>query len=141
MAKITVRVCTGCRQEKDSSEYGKAAREPDGTNRQCKTCRRSAVSRSRLKKGYDPVYNRASSLKTRYGISLEQYRAQLAYQCGMCAICGTHDGRLVVDHCHATGRNRGLLCAACNLALGKFNDSTESLAMGIVYLKGGEFHG
>lgn len=40
-----------------------------------------------------------------------------------------------VDHCHETGKIRGLLCNDCNIALGKFNDSVEKLQRAIYYLR------
>lgn len=53
----------------------------------------------------------------------EQIRiAQLEHQGGRCALCDLpvppeHRHKLVVDHCHTTGRVRGLLCCACNMAM------------------------
>jgi len=62
-------------------------------------------------------------LKKTYGITVEQYDRMLAEQGGGCAVCGrTNNSKrmtyLSVDHCHATGKVRGLLCNACNVALG-----------------------
>jgi hypothetical protein len=42
---------------------------------------------------------------------------------------------LAVDHCHTTGKIRGLLCSKCNPALGAFNDNIEILNSAIKYLK------
>jgi Recombination endonuclease VII len=54
----------------------------------------------------------------------------------VCEICG-EGGALVVDHCHLTGRVRGLLCARhCNLMLGHARDNTTVLARAIEYLAG-----
>jgi hypothetical protein len=58
-----------------------------------------------------------------------------------CAICNTHESdfsrnqQLVVDHCHSTGRIRGLLCYRCNLGLGNFQDSLDMLLKAVEYLK------
>jgi hypothetical protein len=52
-----------------------------------------------------------------------------------CAICKCTEGRLVLDHCHLTGKWRGLLCDDCNHGLGKFKDSVENLQGAIDYLK------
>ena len=77
----------------------------------------------------------------KYGIDASGYDAMLEQQGGKCAICGSCDcgdrrgGRFHVDHCHATGVTRGLLCAHCNLGLGKFKDSIKSLERAIEYLK------
>lgn len=58
-------------------------------------------------------------------------------QNGICAICGSppSDKRLAVDHCHTTGKIRGLLCSSCNCALGLFKDNTELLDRAAGYLK------
>lgn|SRR5262245_9040289 len=64
---------------------------------------------------------RGYSLKYNYGITAEDFDAMLAAQEGKCAGCGAvFEGacRAVVDHCHATGKVRGLLCHGCNLTVG-----------------------
>lgn len=75
----------------------------------------------------------------RYGLTLEDYVQKLAEQHGRCALCGcepdtTRRHDFAVDHCHATGRIRGLLCRRCNVGLGHFEDSPELLANAIAYL-------
>lgn len=56
-------------------------------------------------------------------------------QRGECAICGTApDHSLNVDHCHQTQQVRGLLCRACNLALGLFQDDCERMFRAIRYV-------
>ena len=79
---------------------------------------------------------RRSYLKHLYGISLEQYNAMWAQQGGACAICERRPGRtLAVDHCHATGIVRGLLCAKCNAGLGCYDDESSLMLKAIAYLK------
>jgi hypothetical protein len=64
-------------------------------------------------------------LKQRYGISLTDWNDLFHKQAGCCAICGKHqselNGGLVTDHCHSSGRVRGLLCNSCNVKLGQSN--------------------
>ncbi len=77
-------------------------------------------------------------LRNRYGITVETYNNLLEKQNHVCAICfqkPKHRKRLAVDHCHGTGKIRGLLCMDCNLALGLMKDSTEMLDNCIKYLK------
>ena len=59
-----------------------------------------------------------------------------ALQDGKCAICGKRDElrRLALDHCHKTGKLRGLLCMQCNTGLGQFRDDTNLLQKAITYL-------
>lgn len=73
----------------------------------------------------------------------DDYQAMLDAQGGKCKICGTSDGgtvangkpgRFRIDHCHATGRVRGLLCHSCNAGLGHFKDRIETLEAAIAYL-------
>lgn len=80
---------------------------------------------------------RRAYLSRTYGISLEEFEAQLAFQGGRCAICGggTSKRWLAVDHNHKNGRLRGLLCWRCNGGLAKFMDKPENLARATEYLK------
>lgn len=83
-------------------------------------------------------YNKGWRLKKLYGITLAQFDEMLVEQLGVCAICKrvNADGkRLAVDHDHATGKIRGLLCQKCNGALGSFNDSTDTLIEAVNYLR------
>lgn len=74
------------------------------------------------------------------GLTPEDYYAMLAAQGGVCAICrASHPGQKdnsswAVDHDHATGKVRGLLCHACNLGLGMLKDSPEVLTKALAYL-------
>lgn len=77
--------------------------------------------------------NKASHLKRTYGISISDYEAMVAANNGRCAIC-SEEADLCVDHCHDTGRIRGLLCRSCNKALGIFKDSPDLLAAAKEYL-------
>jgi hypothetical protein len=83
-------------------------------------------------------------LKLTYGIDINFYYEMLASQNHKCAICGKEEtfynrlGRkisLAVDHCHKTGKIRGLLCAHCNKSIGAFGESIDVLQSAIDYLK------
>lgn len=83
-------------------------------------------------------------LRKTYGLSVEDYKRMLADQKDECKICKgegflmgeSHKMKLVVDHCHSTGKVRGLLCHNCNRALGLMHDDTEVLLNAIKYLEG-----
>lgn|SRR3990167_817816 len=88
-----------------------------------------------------PYKWRAAQLQKRYGLTLDQYQQMAAHQHGRCAICdtvpqgkGKKSGTLHVDHDHATGVTRGLLCDRCNRAIGLFGDSSIVLTKAAMYL-------
>ena len=86
--------------------------------------------------------NRDSSLKKRYGISLEDYEMMLVTQNSCCAICEILEADYIrrkgrnfdVDHCHTTGKVRGLLCYRCNVVLGFLEERKELLESIDIYL-------
>jgi hypothetical protein len=83
---------------------------------------------------------RNTYLKRTYGITLSDYQALLEAQGSACAICGGQDphGRsLAVDHCHDTGRVRGLLCDPCNRCVGLLGDRSDVAKAMSRYLEGG----
>ncbi len=94
---------------------------------------------------YDKAWKKANPkkwasyvMKRRYGITHEERDTLLASQGGVCAICKTKDvKRWHVDHCHSTGRVRGILCHNCNVGLGHFRDQPRLLTRAIDYLKKG----
>ncbi len=77
-------------------------------------------------------------LRGKYGITLDDYNEMFIKQDGKCAICGNHQSEikttLVVDHCHSTGKIRGLLCGNCNRGIGMLNHDIENLRCAILYL-------
>lgn len=75
----------------------------------------------------------------RYGLTEADYDRMLGEQGGACAACKGRSGqRLQVDHCHETGRIRGLLCGNCNSALGHAKDDIKRLTALISYLESSE---
>lgn len=69
-----------------------------------------------------------------YGITSERYAQMKAEQSDACAIC-LRERALVIDHSHATGVVRGLLCRECNAGLGLFRDNPDALERASAYLK------
>ena len=75
-------------------------------------------------------------LRRAYGLTLEEFDFLIAAQAGECAICAKVDGeRLHVDHDHATGRVRGLLCGNCNRAMGLFHEDARRFEAAGSYLR------
>lgn len=112
----------------------------DGRYSICKTCKQAGTMRWReAKKSEYNTYmreyrtthpekyelGRTRSLRNRYGLTQAQYDGLLAKQGGTCALCPAKPVKrlLHVDHCHATGINRGLLCASHNRSIAILDDS------------------
>lgn len=81
-------------------------------------------------------YRAKANLKRLYGITLDDYQVLLDEQGGVCAICKRTRGirKLHVDHDHDTGIVRGLLCHACNTALGLLGEDPAILSAALEYL-------
>jgi Recombination endonuclease VII len=95
----------------------------------------TADYRRRLAANPDLTWER--SLRKYHNMSRAEYDAILAEQGGVCAACQAPPSsqRLQVDHCHRSGKRRGLLCGYCNRALAQVDDSIERLRLLIAYLE------
>lgn len=81
----------------------------------------------------------AQSIKKRCGLTIDEYDRVYDQQKGKCRICGVQKeryakDRLVVDHCHQTGKFRALLCGKCNCAIGMLGKDEQILQNAIAYL-------
>lgn len=85
----------------------------------------------------NPEQHRFHKLKQMYGVSKEEVLHRVEEQGGRCAICRSKFIALKfhLDHNHRTGEARGLLCAGCNVGLGRFRDDPKVLARAVFYLK------
>lgn len=80
---------------------------------------------------------RAKEVVERYGVTVEYVEKALELQNFRCCICDTDiTTKYNIDHCHTSGKYRGLLCMKCNTGLGMFSDNVEVLDNAIKYLKG-----
>ena len=97
----------------------------------------------------NPDKYREKSLMRQFGIGIKEYDIMLKSQNGVCDICSSPESainphtkkarNMAVDHCHKTGKIRGLLCSLCNSAIGNFDDDIDRLRAAIQYLvKGAE---
>lgn len=109
-------------------------------------CLRCEAARTQSWRDQNPAAYKTSSkrasLKKKFGLSLEEWDRRKRQQDDRCIICrslfgveSNKDTRACVDHCHATGKIRALLCGRCNLGLGKFRDNPETLRKAASYLE------
>ena len=142
------RVCRKCNQylpwkmfsKKSSKRYGKTQTELNKIRQpRCKTC--AAEDTKLWKEAQAPERLKDLYYKRMYGLSLEEFQERWDTQNGLCLLCTralqkSHlcGDSVVVDHCHATGKIRGLLCNECNRGLGYFKDNVMTLKNAIKYL-------
>ena len=132
-----VKKCSKCKETKDVSQFNKRVNRATGIQSQCKAC----ISASKV---YDPEKSRQWLLK-KYGINQEIFDELLNSQNNSCAICKVHindaykdasrKAQLCVDHCHTTGKVRGLLCDKCNRGIGLLQDNLSILKNAVIYLE------
>ena len=144
-----IKTCRKCGQEKPLSQFSLSRKATETQNAvyrsDCKVCCSAQAMqwfRDHPERQYES--RRANSLRTFYGLSIAEYDALLAAQGDTCAICGLDEAaahgrtgkqfKLSVDHDHATGRVRGILCQRCNRAIGMLGDNPEILQKAIAYL-------
>ena len=142
--------CTKCNQIKTVTEFNKAKKNKDGLNTRCRSCN-NAYSREwaqKNKKRHSNNYQnwRKNNLEhandldrlRSYGLPKGRYTKILTLQKNCCAICKTNTPApkktFCVDHCHKTGKVRGLLCLNCNTMLGHAKDDVERLKAAIKFL-------
>jgi hypothetical protein len=137
-------------------DFYKDNRNKDGAMSVCKKCHCKAVAkrqkdnpekhyrkqiewRKKNNKRYREIQkdsDRRYRLRTLYDITPEQYLEMALAQDYKCANPGCRkEAELVIDHCHKTGKVRGLLCRECNLLLGQAKDSPEILLGAMQYLE------
>lgn len=111
-----------------------------GRRRKCKSCRDKVWEENRRREGLDPEILRHRLFRKE---GSEEAKIFLERVFGTCEICGKSEkpiegikaAKLCVDHCHTTGKIRGILCRGCNTALGSFRDNLESLRSAVKYLE------
>jgi len=135
--------CTKCGEMKPLSAFDKNRDGRPYLHSACRTCRSAAAYQWWLDNKDRAADTRRRRELAGYGMTVEEYDDLLARQDGHCGICeavdaGADHKRLPVDHDHATGRVRGLLCHRCNRALGLLGDDIDLLRKAIKYLEGAE---
>jgi hypothetical protein len=142
--QIDPRVCKTCGEAKPLTEYYMhKGRDPQGLAKypatSCKLCiikKEQAKYRANPNKKIRGDWSR--NIWQRFGLKAADYTEMLRKQGGVCAIClGPQQAnkRMAVDHCHKTGKIRGLLCTLCNSAIGKLKDDPVMIQRALDYLK------
>lgn len=132
-------ICATCGIEKHNDCFEKQKNRPN-PRKTCKTCRYSKRDRQKERERHraymrerrksDPATVRKNWERSVYGAAKEDICIE------SCMICGSIE-RLCIDHDHATGEIRGILCSKCNSGLGMFRDSVCLLEKAASYLKDG----
>jgi hypothetical protein len=127
------RQCKLCQEWKMKSEFqtGKAPDNRIVISSYCLPCASKVGMSNRIKK-YGSL--RAYWLMRRYNLTLDEFEKMRQQFNGNCAICRSCDA-VVVDHCHESGRVRGILCQKCNLALGAIGDTEAHVKNLLSYLQ------
>ncbi|MFF1813159.1 endonuclease VII domain-containing protein [Streptomyces sp. NPDC058251] len=113
--------CRGCGEIKPHSEWHRNASASDGLATCCKACK--------------VIRGREGHLKRQYGMTGAERDEMIASHMGLCVIC-LKAPAVHVDHCHETGRVRGVLCFNCNSAIGKLGDDPDAVRRAAAYLEG-----
>jgi len=143
-----MKTCTGCGETRSVDEFYRHRRSRDGRQARCKECQKAYTYewrsrnpekiREATRKRYESR-GRELQYQRLYGIGEAEVSRLREAQGDRCAICGRHGAEsyngLHVDHCHGTGRVRGLLCHFCNTAIGKFDDNPALLRRAADYLE------
>lgn len=123
--------CSSCNIEKDVSEFTVRLRSSDGLRNRCKECDNQA-KKIYVKK--NPNQRFLARLRQKYGLNPNEYQEMLEKQDYKCKICNKVK-KLVIDHCHESGKIRSLLCPQCNTGIGMFFESEQFLLNAIDYLR------
>ncbi len=144
--------CKDCAEWKEDSEFNVKRYKSGhvGLRSYCKNCsgnqRTEWRKRSPKDNNRNKEYNKAHAQEIRgkkflkywpggtWQDALVAWDRLFEVQHGKCAICNKTKKLLHVDHCHETGKVRGLLCYNCNNGLGRFKDNIEFLKTAINYL-------
>jgi hypothetical protein len=131
--------CGLCSSLKPLEEFYRRSASKDGRSYRCKDCSNANNSewmKAKPKEERQKIYFERD-LQRKFGISTEVYNAVFLAQEGVCAICkqpNPNRNRLAVDHNHATGEVRGLLCGPCNMLLHRIENDPDWANKAFSYL-------
>jgi hypothetical protein len=135
--------CRICKEMKPIDCFFKSQYLMEGRSVRCKKCDMEALKKYRAKSDKWKETAKWRRLQRLYGITKEDYLYFLEKQKGRCAICkridsghsGTSEDMFHVDHCHKTGRVRGLLCYNYNIGIGYLRDDPSIMISAANYIR------
>lgn len=138
LAARGLKTCSHCKEVKSVEDFDKSRDKGDGRTNNCKSCCsvKAREYRARLTQEEKTRRMIIGHRRHRYGLEPEDFDQIKLNQQNKCVICcEVFDGPPHVDHCHKTGKVRGLLCRFCNQGLGQFKDSPERLLAAVAYIQ------
>jgi len=142
-----MKFCTKCKVLKSFDNFYRDKTTKDGFHPHCKSHKRKSAD-PKIKSEYDKNYRQKNNIRKKanaYKITQEELLVLIKNCNNLCCICKKPETAinpktkkiqaLAIDHCHVTGKVRGLLCANCNRALGLFKDDIQTLKNAIAYLE------
>ena len=115
-----MKTCRKCKISKEIDAFNSQEDTSDKLRSWCRECS-SAYSKDWAEGKKGTSYRRGTSLKARYGITEEDFNIMHEAQNGLCALCDKSFSKIArVEHCHTTGKIRGLVCDGCNLTIAFF---------------------
>ena len=127
--------CSKCKKEKQFDDFHKNKLGRYGLHHYCKSC--NSIQK---KSSYNYSKSKKRGLILNYNLTIEELENLFINQDKRCKICNnkyssvSKHGGLYIDHCHSTGKVRGLLCIKCNILLGTSNDDVLILESAINYI-------
>lgn len=138
--------CSKCLEFKQLDQFYQHPKALYKRQSQCKSCRVLIQREYReLNPDINKKIDRKKYLRSKvqlknerylrnYGITLKDFNDLLEKQNNECLICQEKNKRFHLDHCHKTGKIRGILCAQCNTGIGLFKENVEYLTNAIRYI-------
>ena len=130
--------CFCCEETKPKKEFCKLTKSKDGLYYYCRECDNKKHEEYK-KENHVKVttQKRECALIRKYGITIKEFDKMIENQFHKCPICNRdfrEKIKPVVDHCHKTGKIRGILCYGCNVSIGQFQESKEIFINAMNYL-------
>lgn len=119
---LQAKECKRCFVSKPLEEFHRQPSGPMGRHSWCKACVNPYARETRRRLKRPAEIRRWTNVRTKYGLTKAEFDTLLTAQSGQCAICQKHLAKPYIDHCHETGKVRGLLCHRCNIRLTGLED-------------------